>query len=60
MIRLVENDLLTALNSYFKDHGYTNNDFKIDMPDTTLKRDVVDTSTEMDHDAERFFEENLG
>ena len=60
MTRLVENDSLTALNSYFKDHGYTNIDFNIDMPDATLERCVADTSTEMDPDAKRFFDKNLG
>ena len=60
MTRLVENDLLTALNNYFKDHGYTNIDFNIDMPDATLKRCVADTSTEMDPDAKRFFDKNSG
>ena len=60
MEQLIRNDLLIELNDFFKDHGYTNKDFKIDMPDTTLQREVADTSTEVDPGAERFFEENLG
>ena len=59
MTRLVENDLLTALNSIFKDHGYTNIDSNIGMPDATLERCIADTSTEMDPDAQRFFGENI-
>ena len=60
MDMLVKNDLLIALNNFFKDNDYTNESFGIDMPDSTLVREIADTGTEVDPDAESFFEENIG
>ena len=57
---LVKNNLLIALNNFFKDNDYTNKSFGIDMPDSTLVREIADTGTEVDPDAEFFFEENIG
>ena len=57
---LVKNDLLIALNNFFKDNDYTNESFGIDMPDSTLVREIADTGTEVDPEAESFFEENIG
>ena len=60
MGQLIRNNILIELKNFFKDHGYTNKDFKIDMPDTTLQREVADTSTKVDPGAERFFLGKLG
>ena len=59
MDMLVKNDLLIALNNFFKDNGYTNESFGIDMPDSTLVREIANTGTEVDPDSENFFEENM-
>ena len=59
MAKLVENDLLKALNNILKDHGYRNSNFNIGMPNADLERCVADTLTEKDPNAQRFYEENV-
>ena len=48
------------MNNFFKDNDNTNKSFGIDMLDSTLVREIADTGTEVDPDAESFFEENIG
>lgn len=56
--KLIENDLLKSINSYFKNHDFTNASFGISMPDPRLDTKSRDVA-EIDPNAKIFFEQNI-
>jgi len=56
--RLAHNDLLRALNLNFQDHDKTNASFDIDMPEDIGQQDVIVDTSEIDPDAEEYYNDN--
>ena len=55
----VTNDLLVYLCKKLEEGNKTNSDFNIPMPDESLTRDTMNTSMEVDPDAESFYDTNV-
>ena len=55
----VTNDLLVYLCKKLAEGDKTNSDFNIPMPDESLTRETMNTSMEVDPDAESFYDNNV-
>ena len=54
MVKLVRNDLLTYINFFLQEQGYSNSDKYIDMPEES----ILNTSLEVDMNAKEFYNVN--
>ena len=59
LLKIVENDMLRDLSKILQRHGKSNTDYRIDEPNGELSRETIDSTTEIDDDAEKIFNNNF-